>query len=130
MLQCKKKTSEQGAITVEATISLTAFMFMIVTVLTIVNICIVQTKIGIAIHCAAKEISQYSYLYALTGIPESQQKLAAATTETSKTTNEIMSDINTVFTEIQNLGNAAGRADATDISGLLSEVESLSLIHI
>lgn len=124
MLRCKNKTSEQGAITVEATISLSAFMFMIVTVLTIVNICIVQTKIGIAIHCAAKEISQYSYLYALTGIPESQQKLAAATTETSKTTNEIMSDINTVFTEIQNLGNAAGRADATDISGLLSEVES------
>lgn len=124
MLQRKKETSEQGAITVEATISLTAFMFMIVTVLTIVNICVVQTKMGTAIHCAAKELSQYSYLYALTGIPESQKKLNDATAETKKTTNEVMSDINTVFTEIQNLGNTAGRADATDITGLLTDVEN------
>lgn len=31
--------NEQGAIVVEATISLTAFMFLIVTILTVINIC-------------------------------------------------------------------------------------------
>ncbi len=42
--------SEDGAIIVEATISLSTFMFFIVTLLTIVNICYVQSKMGIAIN--------------------------------------------------------------------------------
>lgn len=36
--------NEQGAIVVEATISLTAFMFLIVTILTVINICYAQAK--------------------------------------------------------------------------------------
>ena len=58
---------ENGAIVVEATISLTAFMFAILTVIMVLDICYTQAKIGIALNATAKEISQYSYLYSLTG---------------------------------------------------------------
>lgn len=67
--------SEEGAVIIEATMSLSVFMFLIVTVLTIVNICYVQSKMGIAIHETAKEISQYSYLYGITGLNEKQKAL-------------------------------------------------------
>lgn len=71
---------EKGAIIVEATIALSAFMFAIFTLLSAINICYVQQKIAVALNSAAKEISQYSYLYALTGLNEKKQKLYTDTT--------------------------------------------------
>lgn len=71
----RKLKSESGSVTVEATISLSAFMFAIVTILTIINICIVQARVSYAINTTAKEISQYSYLYALTLTPYSLKTL-------------------------------------------------------
>lgn len=68
----QKRKDEKGAIVIEATLCLSFFMFMIVTLLTIVNVCIAQAKIGIALNETAKEISQYSYIYNLTGIGELQ----------------------------------------------------------
>lgn len=65
--------SEYGAVVIEASISLPVFMFLIVTILSLVNICIAQTKIGLALNATAKEISQYSYLYSLSGLDKVQE---------------------------------------------------------
>ena len=99
----RKFRDESGSVTVEATISLSAFMFAIVTILTIVNICVVQAKMSIAINATAKELSHYSYLYSLTGIPGGQAKLAEAAANTEGDINGVLSDVNTVFTEIQKI---------------------------
>ena len=101
----KKFKSESGSVTVEATISLSAFMFAIVTLLTIVNICIVQARMSYAINTTAKEISQYSYLYALTGLNESQSGLAEAGSNDTLPINNLFNDINTVYTEIEGLND-------------------------
>ena len=58
-----KKKDENGAIIAEATVSLTAFMFAILIILWLINICYVQAKMAVALNSAAKEMSQYSYLY-------------------------------------------------------------------
>lgn len=58
MAVLKKLHTESGSVTIEATISLSAFMFAIVTILTIVNICIAQARIAYAINTTAKEISE------------------------------------------------------------------------
>ncbi len=76
-----KWKEEKGAIIVESTISLTAFIFMIIMILSIINICYVQAKIGIAIHETAKDISLYSYIYGLTGLDEKRIELAEGGTE-------------------------------------------------
>lgn len=73
---------EKGAVAIEATLSLTFFMFLIVTLLSIVNLCIAQAKIGIALNQTAKEISQY--IYSLTGFNEIQKDMNAAVADQSQ----------------------------------------------
>ncbi|MBP3335347.1 MAG: hypothetical protein J6L61_04305 [Ruminiclostridium sp.] len=120
----KKLKTENGAVTIEATISLTAFMFTIVTLLTIINVCMVQAKIAVAINTTAKELSQYSYLYSLTGFNKSEQELAEAAKNDTKPIENVMSDINTVFNEIEKLGNT-GKASADDISQICQEMDNV-----
>ncbi len=93
--------SEDGAIIVEATISLSTFMFFIVTLLTIVNICYVQSKMGIAINETAKEISQYSYLYGITGLNQKQQDLASKGEAAKETTENIVESVGGLVTVIE-----------------------------
>ena len=121
----KKFKSEKASITIEATISLTAFAFLIITLLSVVNICIAQAKIGMAINSAAKEISHYSYLYALTGLAESHANIASSAAETEADINEVLGDVNTVFTEMQNLGSDV-KSNPSDISGILEDAKGLS----
>ena len=69
-------SSENGVVFIEATIALTAFMFFVVTLLSIVNVCYAQAKIGTALNETAKELSEYSYLYAVTGLNDLKRKKA------------------------------------------------------
>lgn len=77
MLQKLKNliADDSGAIVIEATVSLSVFMFAIVVVLSIVNICYAQMKMGVAVNQTAKELSQYGYLYNRMGLDEKQQEL-------------------------------------------------------
>lgn len=118
-----EQDKENGSVTIEATISLSAFMFAVVTLLTIVNICVAQSKISIAINSAAKELSQYSYLYSLTGINESESVLQAEADETKSDINGVFSDMNDMFTEIQNLGD--NEVSSGNISGVLESVDNI-----
>lgn len=69
--------SERGAIVIEATLSVTMFMFALLTVYSMFHVCLAQARIGAALNSTAKEISQYSYMYDLTGLNEKQANLAA-----------------------------------------------------
>ena len=93
----KRIKGESGSVTIEATISLSAFMFAIVTLLTIVNICLVQARVAVAINTTAKELSQYSYLYSLTGFNKSEAELAQAAKDGTQDIDSIMSDIKTPY---------------------------------
>ena len=64
---------EKGSVVIEATLSLSFFMFFVVLLLTIINMCIAQSKIGVALNESAKEFSEYGYLYSLTGFKKLQQ---------------------------------------------------------
>ena len=79
-----RKDNERGAIVVEATLSLTAFVFTIFTILTLVNVYFIQAKMSVALNAASKEISQYSYLYYALCINEYDANLSEGT-EDSKT---------------------------------------------
>ena len=68
MREIEDKHTQKGAIIVEATISLPIFMFTIITLLSVVNICVAQSKMGTFINESAKEFSKYSYLCTVTGL--------------------------------------------------------------
>ena len=71
----KKRDKESGVIIVEASIVVPMFIFLILTFLSLVDMCILQTRMTIALNTVAKEISQYSYLYMLTGLNDEQKKI-------------------------------------------------------
>ena len=121
----KKIKNESGSVTIEATISLSAFMFAIVTILTIVNICIVQAKISYAINTTAREISQYSYLYSLTGLNDREAEIAEAGKAQTSDISSILSDVNTVYNEIENLGNT-GNQSFDNIDDILGAWDGVS----
>ncbi len=66
--------SDRGSVVIEATLSLSFFMFFIMILLTTVNMCIAQSKIGVALNESAKEFSEYSYIYSLTGVNDLQKE--------------------------------------------------------
>lgn len=103
------KNREKGAITIEATISLTTFVFALITVLCIVNICIVQARVSNAINLTAKELSQYSYLYSLTGFAKSEAELKSNADADTQKIDEILSDVNTMYNEIEKLGKTGNQ---------------------
>lgn len=115
---------ERGAITIEATISLSTFMFAIVTILSIVNICIVQAKISNAINLTAKELSQYSYLYSLTGFSASESKLHQAGKDDTESLNKIMSDVNDMYNEIEKIGET-GKQTPNNVEDIMGAWDSL-----
>ena len=102
------KNKERGAIIIEASIALPMFMFMIVTLLTIVNICFAQAKIGVAINTTAKEISQYSYLYGLTGLNQKQKAMKEKGSDSEKKIDEIIEASNTLLESANGLKDGAG----------------------
>lgn len=119
-----KISSEDGSVTVEATISLSAFMFTIVTILTIVNICLAQARMSYALNTTAKEISQYSYLYSLTGFNQSQSDLYESGKQDTQELNQLLSDINTVYNEIENLGNS-GKQTPNNVEDIVSSWDNI-----
>ena len=83
MLRKNKVSKPQNvAVVIEATLSLSVFMFLIVILLSIVNICTAQAKIGIALNQTAEEMSQYLYFYSLSGLNDIQAKVYADSSET------------------------------------------------
>lgn len=66
---------EKGSASIEATISLTFFIFVIMAVFMLINFCIVQAKVSYAINTTAKEMSQYSYFYHVLGLENADATL-------------------------------------------------------
>ncbi len=120
-----KNSNEKGLVTIEATLSLTFFMFFIVTILSVLNIIIAQVKIGIAIDATAKEISHYSYLYSLTGIGDSLKNVNDSTMTSKQLIDGTLSDIHSVYGEIQNLGSTEP-SEFGDINSILSAWDGIS----
>lgn len=120
----KIKAQENGSVTIEATIALSAFMFAIVTVLTIVNIYIVQARISYAINQTAKEISQYSYLYALTGINEAHGNIVENGKQDTEAATQLLEDLNEVYNEIEGLASS-GKSSDIDIASVGEQWENV-----
>jgi hypothetical protein len=113
-----KIKSESGAVVVEAAISLSTFMFLIVTLLSIVNICIVQARIGVALNETAEEVSEYLYIYGLTGINEIQEKLYSDSSDTASQISDLETALTDGIKSIQEFGSGG-----SDLSDTIDEVQ-------
>ena len=80
-----REKNEKGAIVVEATLSMTAFMFAILILLSIADIAYTQTRMAVALNAASKEMSQYCYLYYKFSLDKLNAKLSEGTEEAEET---------------------------------------------
>ena len=112
-MKCGEHKRERGAIVVEATIALTAFIFAIYTILSIVDICYVQAKISIALDAAAEDLSQYSYLYYRFGIDNLQSELHEGTDDSREMVSNTISGIGSLM---DNMDNVQGSVDTDSMT--------------
>jgi len=101
---CKKNT-ERGSVSIEASISLTTFLFMFIMIYCIIDICICQAKISTSLHNAAKEMSQYCYLYGLTGLEEGFSAIEDSGAGSVATINDVGDKLSTTYSSIQKLAS-------------------------
>ncbi|MBQ3524402.1 MAG: hypothetical protein IJA43_08125 [Clostridia bacterium] len=99
--------SEKGAIIVEATLSLTFFMFAIITVYTMFNVALAQSRISSALNLAAKEISQYAYIYDMTGLNDKQAEIAANSGAAQAILQSDLSDIENFYDAVSGITDSA-----------------------
>lgn len=115
------KKKESGAVVIEATISLTVFIFMMFTILMMVDICYVQAKIGTSLDSAAKEISQYAYLYYKMNLDETQAEAAGNAASSKDTVKNTLSGINEF---IDSMSEAGSSASDGDFNGMMNSINS------
>lgn len=98
------RKKEKGAASIEATISLTLFVFVIMAIYMLINYCLVQAKVSYAINTTAKEMSQYTYFYHVFGLDDLDAKLASGKSqavETFSSFNKLLGDSEAEITEIK-----------------------------
>lgn len=115
----KVKENNLGAVTVEATIALTAFLFMFIMIYSLINICRAEAKVQVALNNVAKEISQYSYLYGMTGLDEEISKVEKEGEKRKQDANQFAGNAIMVFEEIQNLGDNAASVEINNINDVM-----------
>ncbi len=107
--------SENGAVIIEATLSLTFFMFAIITIYSMFHVGLAQARIGAALNSTAKEISQYSYVYDLTGLNEKQANLAANGGAAESILSDNLSEVNTLYDAFEGIaGGVSSIASSPD----------------
>lgn len=100
------KNNERGAIIIEGALSLTFFMFAIFTIYSMFHICLAQARIGAALNSTAKEISQYSYVYDLTGLNTKQANLAAYGGSAESVLDDNLSQINNLYDALKGISSS------------------------
>jgi hypothetical protein len=88
--------NEEGAIVVEASIALPVYVFLIFTILSIVNICYAQAKVQIALNSAAKQYSEIAYVAYASGIADTGGYSGG---KSSATAEKISEEINSFMKE-------------------------------
>lgn len=119
----RKWNHQKGAVTIEATISLTAFLFLFIMIYSIVTICRFQASVQVAINATAKELSQYSYLYSITGLHEAMTNLQNSAGDTKKEANALVGDIADVFSGIQSIGDVD--VEFGDVDALMEQWDDI-----
>lgn len=116
-----RENRERGAVVVEATLSLTAFMFAILIILSVADIAYAQSKMAVALNSAAKEISQYCFLYYKFQLDKPNANLSNGTEDAQKTVEDTMGGLGQMM---DSFGNAGSNFEAYNFDSAIDELEN------
>lgn len=96
-----KRETQKGAVIIEATLTLTFFMFAIFTLLSVTQIAYVQSRMSTALSCATKELAEYAHVYYVTQLDKALPSSGGKSSEV----------FNKVGDFLQNIGSNLGTID-------------------
>lgn len=97
--------AEHGYVTIEAMISFLAFLFIIFTILNVMNYCRVEALVSNAVDTAAKELSQYSYFYEMSGLDKYKKGVEQNAEFGRENINQVISIVNGLYTNVSKTVN-------------------------
>lgn len=121
-----RKSNEKGAIVVEAVGAMSIFVFIMFTVLYLINVCYIQSKLSIALDSAAKQISQYSYLYYKFKLDEFQSEINQGLADEQKLANNTIDGMGTLVENLSKTGDTLQSfSDVGDMEALQEKINEL-----
>lgn len=115
-MKAKSVEKERGAIIVEATISLSIFMFAIFTLLSVIQMAYVQSRISVALDSATKEFAEYAHVYFMTGADET---FSGSGGKSSATFDQVAEFLETIGGDLGSLDSELGQY-VSDVGSALS----------
>lgn len=96
---------QKGMVVVEAVLSFTVFLMVVIAIIYLINIFVVHNKIQFAINSAAHELASYSYVYQALGVRGAEQTLdadgEAYTQPIDDTATQVVDSLNKIQTVYQ-----------------------------
>lgn len=111
----EKVNKQRGSATVEAVVGFTGFLLLIFTLLSLINLCRAQMLISSAMDNAAKELSQYSYFYEMSGLHKFSEALGEEATVGRSDINDVIGSVDSLYsTVVKTVGD--GKESYTNIA--------------
>lgn len=110
----RQKRQNKGVLTVEATISYTIFMMVILTILFLMRIVYAYALVQHAVSQTAKELSMYTYLYHVSGVGDTVGELQSGTQSGEEKFN---ADAESVVKIYETLADGWDQGDAETVAG-------------
>lgn len=124
--------NDKGMIAVEATISLTAFIVVVIAIISMINLFILHNRVQFALNAAANELSSYMYLYQVMGardaiktVDEDGEEYTAPIDETQAQVVETLNLFEGLVGDISDAGENAASLNITSPWETLSEVQGI-----
>ena len=118
-----ERRGQTGSAVVEAIISFTGFLFVLFTILNVVNYCRAQTLISHAVDSAAREISQYAYFYKMSGLQKIDKAAAENAGAGADNLNAVIGTVDNLYKSI-NQGGKDAKNGATEVANALKSGET------
>lgn len=97
--------TQSGAAVVEGIISFVCFLFVLFTILNVVNYCRAQALISNAVDSAAKEMSQYAYFYKMSGLQKLSEEVSVNSQNGAANLNDIIGTVDTLYKSVGTAAN-------------------------
>lgn len=102
MKNTKKRRNQKGALTIEASISYSIFLMIIVTMLYLMKIVYTYGLVQHAVNQTAKELSTYTYIYHVSGVSGLYNDLQGASADRKKKFNDGMDSLAELYHILEN----------------------------
>lgn len=124
---------ELGAIIMEATLTLSFFMFAMFTLLSVIQMAYAQSRMSVALTSATKSIAEYAHVYFATGLDESFKGSGGKSSELFGQLGSFLQDVGgelgPISEELEQFVTGAGQAAAeTSVTDILKNLAGEGLV--